>query len=195
MLASYTDCIFTNRADFTALASSAAEGSLLGGLNVQPVIQAFDMFDAGRAWGKSYTIEAAGVFSTTGTPTLIFQLRLGETAGSAYLSGTSIGVSAAITTQSAVSNVSWYLRFDFAVNTPGIGTGNTTLSGEGQVFAPTGFASPFFYNLTPTTPPTGTWTSTVNCGVHQYLNLSATWSASSASNTITCKRLRVTRHN
>lgn len=187
----FNETFFCNEGDHTALASSAAEGSLLAGTNKQPVIPAAHFLFQGGAF-RGITLEASGVFSNTATPTLIFQVRLGETAGSSYLSGTSVGVSTAITTTSGVTNVYWYLRLDLICTVRGIGTGNTTLSGAGYVMSPAGFASPFIYPLEPTTPNTATWTSTINGAVTQYVNLSATWSASSSSNTITCKQLRAT---
>lgn len=192
--ASWTELLFSNRADYTAFNSSAAEGSLLAGLNQQPVIPAL-FFDGNRGFGKGVRLEAAGVLGTTSTPTITFQVRLGTTVGSSYLSGTSAAVSAAITTQSGVSNKWWYLSLTLLCNTPGQGTGNTTLSGAGYVTSPGGFASPFTYALEPTTPDTATWTVAVDDTVTQYINLSVTWSASSASNTITCKSLTLTGLN
>jgi hypothetical protein len=54
-----------------------------------------------------------------------------------------------------------------------------------------GFASPYRYPVEVTTPDTATWTQTFNGNSTYYLNLSLTWSASSASNTATCKELRM----
>lgn len=181
----FADCFYTNRADFTALASSASEGSLLSGQNLQPTLPATFL----RRFGQAFGLRARGVFSNTGTPTLTFQLRLGSTQGASNLTGTSIAVSAAITTSSGVSNKYWELQADFIVNTPGQGSGNTTLSGAGTVMSMSGFGTPFVFPMEPTTPDTATWTSTVDNSVQLYLNLSATWSASSSSNTITCKSL------
>lgn len=185
----YNEAFFVNEGDFTALASSSSEGSLItNSTSKQPFIPAnWFMQQAGQYRG--IRIEAQGVFGTTSTPTLTFQVRLGETAGTTFLSGTSLGVSAAITTGSGVSNKWWRLQLDLICTVRGIGTGNATLAGAGYVMSPGGFASPFIYPLEPTTPDTATWTATFNAGVTQYINLSATWSASSASNTITCKQL------
>lgn len=186
----WTEALFLNRADYTAVASTAAEASLLGGVNNQPFIPALYFANTSN-FGRGIKIVAKGVLSTTSTPTIIFQARLGSTLGSSYLSGTSVGVSAAITTQSGVTNKQWELSLDLVCNTPGIGTNNTTLSGAGWVTSPGGFAAPYIYPLQPTTPDTGTWTSTIDAALTYYLNLSVTWSASSASNTITLKHLQV----
>ena len=185
-MAGWMTKIFSNRADYTAFASSASEGSLLAGLNLQPVIPALSMNES--AFSRTFSLLARGVVSNTGTPTIIFQVRSGTTSGSTYLSGTSVGVSAAITTSSGITNKWWELRLDLTCNTPGIGS-NTTVSGAGYVASPGAFASPFVYALEPTTPDTATWTATIDESLTQYINLSVTWSASSSSNTITCKQL------
>lgn len=187
MQASWTNCLFANRADFTEFKNSSSEGSLLAGLNLQPFLPPgyFDQF----SFGRGLLLKASGVLSTTGTPTIIFQARLGTTSGSSYLSGTSVGVSAAITTGSGVSNKWWELELLLHCYTPGIGSTNTTLSGAGKVTCPVGFASPYVYSLEPTTPDTATWTSTIDSSLAQYLNLSVTWSAADNSNKITCKNL------
>jgi hypothetical protein len=185
----YTELFYQNRADFTAFNTSSSEGSIItSSVGDQPAIPA--LYFAGRE-RRSILIEASGIIGTTSTPTIIFQVRLGTTAGGSYLSGTSVGVTAAITTSSGVSNKLWRLRLQLTCNTPGIGTGNATLSGAGTVWSGGGFASPFEYAIEPTTPDTATWTSTIDAGLTQYLNLSATFSASSASNTITTKNLSV----
>ena len=183
----WTELLYANTSDFGAYASSAVEGSLLTpGPKTQPVIPA-TYFE--KTIGRSISIVARGVLSVTGTPTIIFQARLGTTQGSTFLSGTSVGVSAAITTIVGVTNKWWELRLDLTCDTIGQGTGNTILSGSGYVASPGGFASPFVYPLEPTTPDTATWTATIDDAITQYLNLSATWSANSASNTITVKQL------
>lgn len=183
-----TEQMFVNTADYTAFNTSSAEGSLLAGTNEQPIIPATFFFNK-QGRHRCIRLIASGVLGTTSTPTIIFQVRAGTTSGSSFLSGTSLGVSAAITTASGVTNQAWELVLDLQCNTTGIGTGNTTLSGAGWVNSPGGFASPFSYALEPTTPPTATWTATIDNSLTYYLNLSVTWSASSASNTITCKKL------
>lgn len=185
----WTECFFVNRADGTAVASTASETSLLGGLNDQPVIPA--LFFDGNKVGKAIYLRASGVFSNTGTPTLIFQVRSGTTQGSSSLTGASVAVSAAITTASGITNKWWELHLWLKQATPGFGTNNCTLAGSGYVISPGGFASPFVYALEPTTPDTATWTQTIDASLTQYLNLSITWSASSASNTCTLKDLYV----
>lgn len=189
----YSELIYSNRADHTTLASFTSEASLIAGNNEQPVIPAL-YFDGTKGFGRTISIIARGVVSSTATPTYIFQVRSSTTAGSSTLSGASLGVTAAITTGSGISNKAWELRLDLTCYTPGIGSNNCTLSGAGYVFS-AGFASPFMYPLEPTTPDTATWTQTIDGSLTQYLNLSVTCGASSASNTITCKQLLVVGWN
>lgn len=187
----WMELLYVNTADFAAYTNSTSEGSLLApGPNELPTLPALLFFNK-QGRNRAIDILASGVLSTTSTPTITFQARLGTTAGSTFLSGTSVGVSAAITTASGVSNKWWELRLRLQVNVVGTGAGNSTLSGAGYVSSPGGFASPFQYPLEPTTPDTATWTATFDNSVTQYINLSATWSAASASNTITCKQLWV----
>jgi Uma2 family endonuclease len=65
----------------------------------------------------------------------------------------------------------------------------------GRVWSAGGFASPFDYAMTPGGGQSGTWTSTFANNLTQYVNISATWSAMSSSNTITLKSLDVVGWN
>ena len=191
MRATWADLLYTNVADFTALASFTSEASLIAGPNQQPTFLAGTWADY-AAVGKVVRIEAEGILGSTATPTYTFQFRLDDTQGSADLTGASIGVTAAITTQSGVSTQWWGLQLDLTCTVAGQGANNVTLKCSGSVRSPGGLAAPYEYSLAPTTPPTGTWTAaTINGASTQYLNLSVTCSASSASNTITAKKLRV----
>ena len=191
---SYGECFYSNRQDFTTANTFTAEATIIAGPNLQPTIPA-NYLGQTSSWGKTLSFRAMGVFGTTSTPTMIFTMRLGTTQGAADVTGTQVGATAAITTGSGVSNVTWYLHLDLTCNTPGQGATACTLSGAGLVYSPTGFASPFFYPINASTPPTATWTATINGAVAQYFNLSLTWSASSASNTITTKLLKAYAEN
>jgi hypothetical protein len=184
----WTELLFRNKGDFTAMSTTGSETSFLSGQNQQPTIPAlfFDQVPL-RAIG----ILARGILTTTtGTPTFTFQARLGSTIGVSTLSGTSVGVSAAITSTTGVTNVWWEMRLDLVCTVAGQGSGNATLSGAGYVMSPAGFATPFVYPLEPTTPNTATWTATLDDSVTQYLNLSATLQATGAP-ALTCKQLLV----
>lgn len=185
-----TELLYTNAGDFTALASFTSEASLLAGVNEQAIFQP-NFFLNPSAPRRAFRILARGILGTTGTPTFTFTGRLGTTSGSSFLSGTKIFESAAITTGSGVSTKLWQIQCDLQLRTPGIGTSNCTISGSGIVFSPGGFASPFAYALTPSSGESATWTATIDGALTQYLNLSVTCSASSASNTVTLKQLEV----
>ncbi len=189
MFSSWVTTAFTNNADYAALATFTSEASLLGTVNEQPwLVHGF--FDQNnRAAGRAVLLKAAGVVSCTSTPTYTFQVRLGTTAGSTYLSGKSLGVSAAITMQSGVTNSMWELEMLILCNTPGIGTGNTILTCAGSVKSFDGFAAPYSYPLEPTTPPTAAWTQTIDNSLDQYFNLSVACGTSNSANTIRLKQL------
>lgn len=187
----WAEAIYTNTADYTAISSFTTETSLLSGINRQPVIPALFFDLGGRAVGRMISIVGKGVLSTTGTPTYLLTIRLGTTSGPSYISGTAVGVTAAITTQSGVTNKWFEFRLDLICTAVGIGTGNTTLAGSGYWNSPGGFASPGSYPMEPTTPDTATWTATIDNSATQYVNCSVTSSASSASNTLTLKQLYV----
>ena len=194
MLASWTECLYANRADHTAVSSFTSEASLLAGTNTQPVFPPGFFFDGNRP-GKTIQVYASGILACTGTPTYTFYLRIGSTVGSSYLSGTAVLVSAAITCASGISDKRWELYGRITVRTPGLSTSNTTMSASGIVFSHGGFASPYTYALSPGGGESATWTSTLDASVQHYLNLSVACSASSASNTITCKELVVSALN
>lgn len=194
MLASWSELLWANASDGTAYASSASEVSLLTGLNEQPTFWA-GTFTSPIRGRRAFRFRAAGVFSNTGSPTLTFKLRLGTTLGVSDLNGTVIAANSAITTTSGVTNVLWELEYTGLVRTPGIGTGNATLSGVGRVSSPAGFASPFAYIMVPTPGTNQTWTTTFDASLTTCLNLSATWSASSASNTLTLKHAELVMLN
>lgn len=182
----WSDCQ-ANRADFSAVASTNVEASLLGGNNEQPFIPR-GFFNGAQGYSRSFSLFARGAFSTTGAPSLTFQARMSNTVGSGTLSGASLGVSSAITCGSGVTNKMWELGLDIICFTPGQGTGNTTLCSAGYV-ASQGFGTAGRYPLEVTTPDTATWTQTFDSTLEYYLNLSVTWSVNSASNSIVLKQL------
>lgn len=181
----YGHCFWSNKAAFTAVASTNAEAGLFQGQNSQPWIPK-NFFNGPAAAGRTIQLRAKGVFSTTGTPTLTFQARMGTTASVTNYGGTSIGVSSAITSASGVSNKFWELGLDITCFTPGQGSNNLTLCSSGYVMSQSGFGTPFNYPLEVTAPDTATWTNTFDASLDYYLQLSMTWSASSSSNSIQC---------
>jgi len=183
----YGELMYSNRADYTTVQSVNVETTLLAGLNLQPTFPGVNSFNT---FGRGFRVLARGVFNTTGTPTYVFTVRLNPTIGASSLAGTVVGVTAAITTNSGVTaGTLWDLCFDMIVNTPGQGSNNTTLSCSGYIIS-SGFASQF-NAIEPTTPPTATWTATIDNSVNQYLNLSVTPSTAANPNPVTLKMLKV----
>ncbi len=195
----WTEVFWVNAAAASAVASTASETSLLTGLADQPTIPS-TFFANKPGVMRTISIVAKGVLGTTdaGTHTLLFKAYLNTTQGLTNFAGTAVGVSVAIVSAAGTplaATQQWELKLDLQCFTPGLGSGATTLSGAGWVDSPTGFATPFKYALQPSTPPTATWTSTIDAAVTQYINLSITHGASSSSNTITMKQMFVVGWN
>lgn len=143
----------------TAVASSASEAEL-----VFAAIPAADV-----AAGSVWLLEAGGVYSDTGTPTLAFGLRLGGAAG------TAIAATAATTLGSGVSALAWaakaVLAFYDATHAAGhlwvdLGTSNSTNA------------------TTKLTATSGATAVTVATATAKHMSLTVTWGTSSSSNTI-----------
>lgn len=174
-------------ADFTALASFTSEDSLLKGVAKQPVIPR-------GFWerpGATFMFRASGVFSTTGTPTMLWNARLKATVGVTQLDGTIVAGSAAITLANGVTNDKWDLCVRMACRTPGQGSGNTTINCDGRIDLIHAAADMVSRTMVPTTGTPQTWAvaTAIQNDVDMYLNLTATCGTSSASNTLQCKML------
>src|SRR5947209_4389955 len=125
-----TECLFSNNADGTALATFTAEASLMQGWGgVQPVIPAGFYTNIQQGTSKRLTVRATGIVSSTATPTYTFFVRLNTAQG--VITGTSVAQSVAITTGSGITNQFWELECDLTLETMGFGSGAATLMGEG----------------------------------------------------------------
>jgi hypothetical protein len=152
--------------DGTAVASTAAETIAVPNVT----IPANYMQD-----GRTICITAYGKLSTTGTPTMIFALRWGGVAG------TLLATTEAITTASGSANTMWSVKIYVTTRTNGatgslFATGNATVNltsstNTSQAFGVSGFDAPAAV--------------TVDLTADTALSFTATWSASSASNTLT----------
>lgn len=123
--------------------------------------------------GSRVDIEAWGVASNTATPTLILGIYYGLVAGVA------LAVSTAKTTTTAMTNWEWHLYYTGRVVTVGT-TGS--IMGSGYWNLPTSLTAWTQIRLPETAPAAVTIDTTIN----KQISVGATWSASSASNTITC---------
>lgn len=181
-----TDLLHKGMVNTTAIASTTTESSLFAASPFnQPV---FDgrFFDGPNVSGRSGTLKLWGYFSNTGTPTMTWTVRLGETAGASFITGTKLAESAAITTASGISNKMWQMTVDFIVRAAGQGSGACTIWANGWVESYGGFASPFKYAMTAGSGEGTTVTSTHNALVSLYVNATMTWGTSNAANTALC---------
>lgn len=132
--------------------------------------------------GQSFRLTAFGVFSTTATPTL----RLGFYYGG--VAGVALADTGAITTGSGVANVPWRLELTSTVRT--VGATGTIIS---QGFCDFGTTVAAVTHLP--LPNTALATVTIDTTAAKALTVGATWSASSASNTLTCHQFLVEAMN
>lgn len=129
--------------------------------------------------GANICIEAWGVASNTGTPTLILGVYWGGVAGTALV------VSTAKTTTTAMANWEWHLWLDVRVLTTGV-SGSMIASGYWRL--PTSLTAWTEYRFPETAPAA---VASLDTTVDKLLTVGATWSASSALNTITMHNQRV----
>jgi hypothetical protein len=168
-------------ASFTAVANTTAETNLWTPAIWTP-IPANDM----RA-GKVYKVQYGGIISNTGTPTLIFTPRCGQSATPS--SNVSLGVSPTITTTTGLSNHALYGEFILGIRTLGIAAAGATGTGNGFVCFGNASAPASTVAMGAAIPTT--LDNTVATG----LIVSITWGAASASNTLTCQWATIRSYN
>lgn len=170
----WVEVIALSTADGTAIANTTTETIIFPNVT----IPANYMAD-----GRLIRITAYGRHSTTGTPTLTFRIRLGGVAG------TVIVASGALTTGSGVTAGMW--RMEVLLQMRSNGSAGTVL-GTGLVLVGDDAASTvgsatnthggdFMGSAGVATPATASLDFTAD----QALSITATWSAASASNTLT----------
>lgn len=128
--------------------------------------------------GSTISIDAWGVASNTGTPTLILGVYWGGIAGVA------LAISTAKTTTTAMAN--WVWRLEYEIRVVATGTAGSMI-GSGIWRLPTSLTAWTEFNLPETAPAP----VAVNTTVNKLLTVGATWSASNALNTITAHSMRV----
>jgi hypothetical protein len=141
--------------------------------------------------GSVIKIEAEGEYSSTGTPTLIFGLYLGSHDGSIATVPTlttDIALSSALATSTAAA-YPWRMEWRGKVTKIG-STGS--MIGNGNVEQGTALTTETTFPM----PITAALrTVAINTTVEQAIGVSATWSASSASNSITTYNITVSIMN
>jgi hypothetical protein len=157
-----------------AIASTTAETIIFPDVSIPGGF----MFD-----GRALRLRAIGQYSNTGTPTLIFTVRWGGVAG------TILCKTAACTTPSGVTAAMWDLDVIIQTRTSG-SSGTVMANGRACVFAAVAGTVSVAAGDALVTPMTnggvGTPAAvTLDLTATANLSLTATWSASSASNTLT----------
>lgn len=161
----------------TALASSTAETSLLTGTTKYGLTPTVGTIPASamNVLGKWLRVTARGVVGNTGTPNLTLKLLL----------GTSVALTTgALATVTITGSGSWVLSGDLYVASTGA-TG--TVNGHGKLIYNQTTVVGVVHDLPTASPVTVDWTSALA------IDLKATWSASSSSNTIALTTLLVER--
>jgi hypothetical protein len=128
--------------------------------------------------GQVIRMKAFGVFSTTGTPTIILGFYYGG------IAGTALAASAAITTASAAANFPWEMEYEGRVRST---SATGTIMGRGTLQLGTSLTAVAVSPI----PVTALATVTINTTVANPITVGTTWSAASASNTITCHHFSV----
>lgn len=163
---SWVETIAVATQDGTALANTTTEGKLFPLLT----IPANFLQD-----GRVLRIKAYGKLSTTGTPTMVFSIRIGGEAG------TLLATTEAITTATGSANVAWSIEAIVVVRTNGA-TGTLLVMGDARV------------NLTASTQAAGVFgvsgfdapaPVTFDLTADAALAINGDWSAASSSNTAT----------
>ena len=170
----FVDLLDKATASGTAVANTAAETILFPTYSI-PTNYLQD--------GRTLVFVAYGQYSNTGTPTMVFSLRLGGVAG------TLICKSPAITTPSGVTAAVWKVEVFMTVRSNGatgtiMGNGTSTVFAAvaGTVGSATGAAAVQPMTAGGVTTPA---VATVDFTAAQAFALTLTWSAADASNTAT----------
>jgi hypothetical protein len=151
-------------ADGTAIASTASETLIFPTITI-PANYLAD--------GRRLRIVASGKHSTTATPTLIFRLRLG-----ASLTGTLVALSPTFTCGTVTTNM-WYLEIYLQVRSNG---SSGTVEAVGMAVVNGATVPVQALCVGGASAPAAT---TIDLTVDNAVSLTAQWSASSASNTLT----------
>lgn len=153
-----------------ALANSTVLTDISPGANTTGYVMPYTQY----AVGSLFRWRAFGIYSTTGTPTILLGVYYGGVAGSA------LAATAATTTGSSVSNLLWEIE------------GFTKITALGSSGAALSFGKAIGIAATASTPvlmPASSASAnsvTVNVTTNNLWSVGAQWGTSNASNTITC---------
>lgn len=125
--------------------------------------------------GRTLRITAFGELSTTGTPTMIFGFRWGGVAG------TALAISDAITTTNNSAKLMWRVQMYITTRTNG-SSGSLFATGDVTVDLTTSTQTTQVFGVAGNDTPVA---ASVDLTADTALAFTATWSASSSSNTLT----------
>lgn len=169
-----------------ALTWAVADGTAVANTTSETIIFPDTTIPAGYMQdGRFLRVRAFGRLSTTGTPTIVFALRWGG------VGGTLLATTEAITNGSGVANVNWAIEALIQTRTNGA-TGTLFVMGVAQVHTAAGTVVTNVFGVSGYDAPA---TATVNLAAEAALSLTATWSAASASNTLTGHLLTIDSPN
>lgn len=188
-LGTYGELLYSLPAPTAPLANTTTRTLISGSTSTQPAFKLpANFFPPGFGGsGQAVYVVAAGVYSTTGTPTLTVAAALDTTQGTF---GTALAATGAYTTESGAANFGWQLAFyatSSAAGTSGTLNSNGTFAHGAGGNAATAAAAQLMVGSSSAI--------TVNTLVDNYLEIWATWGAASPSNTITLQQLLVFGEN
>lgn len=158
------------------LAWAVADGSAIANTTTETIIFPNVTIPGGYMQdGRVLRLRAFGRLSTTATPTIAFGLRWGG------VSGTVLATTEAITNGSGVTNVNWAIEALIQTRANGA-SGSLFVMGVAQVHTAAGTVVTNVFGVSGFDAPAAV---TVDLTADTALALTATWSAASASNTLT----------
>jgi hypothetical protein len=161
---------------------TTVRGLVVGGSGAAWNTFNYPTIGAGLSAGASIRIEAWGRFSTTGTPTVIFGLYRGTINDPVTTSPEILAVSTAKTMTTGAANWEWHCSYMGRVLTTGTTTTGGTIIGSGYWKFGTSLTAWTEVRWPETAPASVAIDTTINKG----LAIGWTWSASSASNDVSC---------
>jgi hypothetical protein len=182
------ELLYANTTPGTAKNTFTSEAQIndTAGMGAQASIPQFFFYSSPTTNGRAIHIEAAGILSTTGSPTFTWTIRLGAQGNTttALVLGT-----AAVTAGASVTNSPWRLSGDIVCQSPaGTAGANTTVRGIGMLWGPS-LASPFSAGVFGGAATPGT--VSIDTSITNYINFNAACGTSSASNSITVQQLMI----
>jgi len=141
----------------------------------------------GLSAGTNINVNAWGVFSTTGTPTVILGLYRGTINDPVTTSPEILAVSTAKTMTTGAATWEWHCWWRGRVLTTGTVTTGGTIIGTGEWNFGTALTTDTRQRWPETAPASVAIDTTISKGIA----IGWTWSASSSSNTVTCHDMQV----